>query len=278
MSGRDADEREAIRSRGRSGGIFIWSGAFALLGVALVLGVVLLPACGITVAAPVPTRWFNACPAPPPAGSEDLHREAERAAELRDRIARLERKLAGLPACPPPPVIVEVPPEPAPPEPAPPEPAPPEPPPDSPESEFDRRLDEQGGEVSEELTVTLIWDDDSDLDLQVFCPDGGVAGVAAEGCGGGILDVDANGYESGGLRMMDRPVENVRFGTSALRGIYQIQIRIAASYLTQSGYDRARNLGSHPFRVRVLSRGTEQVFEGVHPGADGANAWFEFTQ
>ena len=282
MSGRDADEREAIRPRGRSGGVYIWSGAVALLGVAFVLGVVLLPACGITVAAPVLTRLFNACPAPPPAGSEDVHREAGRAAELRDRIARLERKLAGLPACPPPPVIVEVPPEPAPPEPAPPEPAPPEPappepPPAAPESEFDRRLDEQGGQVSEELTVTLIWDDDSDLDLQVFCPDGGVTGVAADGCGGGTLDIDANGYETGGLQMMDRPVENVLFGTSALSGVYQIQIRISANYVNRTGNERTRNLGSHPFRVRVFSRGTEQVFEGVHPGADGANVWFEFT-
>ena len=152
-----------------------------------------------------------------------------------------------------------------------------EPPPAAPESEFDRRLDEQGGQVSEELTVTLIWDDDSDLDLQVFCPDGGVTGVAADGCGGGTLDIDANGYETGGLQMMDRPVENVLFGTSALSGVYQIQIRISANYVNRTGNERTRNLGSHPFRVRVFSRGTEQVFEGVHPGADGANVWFEFT-
>ena len=250
------------------------------------LGLVLLPACGIASPARILPGWLEACPAPSPAGSVALDREVERRAELQDRIARLERRLAGLPTCPPPRVTVELPPEPTPPEPAPPvplpeEPPPEEPPPEEPESEFDRRVEGEGGEVSEELTVTLIWDDESDLDLQVHCPDGGVAGVLSSGivseCGGGILDVDANGFGTGGLQMMDRPVENIRFGSSAAPGYYQIQVRISANYLHGTEYHRTRNLGPHPFRVRVLSRGEEQVFEGVHPGADGANVWFDFT-
>ena len=130
--------------------------------------------------------------------------------------------------------------------------------------------------MSEELTVTLIWNDASDLDLQVICPDGGRAGVAARGCGGGVLDVDANGYGSGGLRMMDRPVENVRFGDSAPRGSYGIRVFISAGYATSSGRDRARNFGPHPFRVRVHSRGGDQVFEGVHPGLGGPDVRFRF--
>ena len=134
--------------------------------------------------------------------------------------------------------------------------------------------------MSEELTVTLIWDDASDLDLQVFCPDGGRAGVAvaARGCGGGgVLDVDANGYGTDRrLRMMDRPVENVRFGESAPRGSYGIRVFISRGYATNFGRDRTRNLGPHPFRVRVLSRGQEQVFEGVHPGLGGPDVRFRF--
>lgn len=132
--------------------------------------------------------------------------------------------------------------------------------------------------MSEELTVTLIWDDASDLDLQVTCPDGGKAGVAAPspGCGGGVLDVDANGYGSGGLRMMDRPVENIRFGSSAPPGSYGIRVFISQGYATSFGRDRLRNRGRHPFRVRVLSRGEEQVFEGVHPGLGGRDVHFRF--
>ena len=137
-------------------------------------------------------------------------------------------------------------------------------------------MEAEGGEVSEELTVTLIWDDASDLDLQVTCPGGGRAGVASPGCGGGVLDVDGNGYGSGGLRMMDRPVENIRFGSSAPRGSYGIRVFISEGYATSFGRDRSRNRGNHPFRIRVLSRGSEQLFEGVHPGVGGRDASFRF--
>lgn len=137
-------------------------------------------------------------------------------------------------------------------------------------------MEEEGGRISEELTVTLIWDDDSDLDLQVICPDGGTAGVAASGCGGGVLDVDANGYGSGGLRMMSEPVENVRFGASAPSGTYRIRVFIATGYLNASGFDRLRNRGTHRFRVRVISRGQAREWEGIHPGLGGTDAWIQF--
>ena len=130
--------------------------------------------------------------------------------------------------------------------------------------------------MSEELTVTLIWDNDSDLDLQVVCPNAGRAGVAARGCGGGILDVDANGYGTGGLKMMDQPVENVRFGDSAPRGSYRIRVFISPGYAGNSGFDRSRNIGAHPFRVRVVSRGRQQVFESVHRGVGKSDVWFTF--
>ena len=130
--------------------------------------------------------------------------------------------------------------------------------------------------MSEELTVTLIWDDASDLDLQVMCPGGGTAGVDAAGCGGGVLDVDANGYSSGGLRMMERPVENIRFGASAPMGTYGIRVYISPGYSTGFVRDRQRNLGRHPFRVRVLSRGSEEVFESVHPGLGRRDVRFRF--
>ena len=168
-------------------------------------------------------------------------------------------------------------------------PPPPEEPPEEPEeespspeepeeqSEFDERLDAEDGEVSEELTVTLIWNDRSDLDLEVHCPDGGTAGVRGTGCGGGVLDVDANGYGPGGLMMMERPVENVLFGANTPAGEYRIRIFIAESYEDNIGDDRTRNSGRHPFRVRVISHGNEQVFEDVHPGLGQGDVWLNFT-
>ncbi len=288
--------RSSFRGGGRGAGIAPWIGALVLVGLTLALGAALLPACGVDPGTPMLARWLDACP-PPSAHAAGLRREAERAAVLRDRITRLERQLAFLPACPPsepPPAMhrPEPPPseprslEPPPPAMPPPEPPrrdpiprdPPSAPPPSPprESDFDRRLSEEGGEVSEELTVTLIWDDASDLDLQVVCPDGRTAGVAASGCGGGILDVDANGYGTGGLRMMDRPVENVRFGAVAPRGTYRIRIFIDSGYAFASGFGGSRNRGSHRFRVRVISRGQTRTWEGIHSGVGGSDAWIEF--
>lgn len=267
-----AEVPEPPRRGRRLGRLAAWTGTLALAGLAIAIGSALLPACGLDVGGFSFLRWLHACPEPAAAGSADLDREAERAGALRGRIASLERRLAGLPACPPPAQAAATPPA------APPAPAPvPRPSPEPEPSEFDRRLAAQGGEVSEELTVTLIWNDAADLDLQLECPGGGTAGVAGEGCGGGVLDVDANGYSTGGLRMMDNPVENVRFGSLAPYGTYGIRIFIADSYLRHSSYERARNDGPHPFRVRVLSNGREQVFDGVHPGVGRGDVRFRFT-
>lgn len=236
-------------------------GVVAFVAAALVVALLLLPACGLRPAA----GWLETCPPAPEVALAALERETDRTEALRDRIAQLERGIAGLPACPPPPPLAR-PPEMQ---------AQLEPPPET--SEFDERLEATGGEVSEELTVTLIWDDESDLDLEVRCPGGGTAGIDGTGCGGGVLDIDANGYASGGLRMMERPVENIRFGDNAPEGEYRIRIFIAGTYESSFGHDHGRNLGRHPFRVRVISHGGEQVFEGVHPGVGQGDVWLNFT-
>ena len=270
MKHRPAKPSGAFRNRGRLEGLAVWTGAIALVGLATAIGAALLPACGIGTGGFSVLRSLDACPEPPLAGLTRLDREMERAEALRDRIARLERNLAGLPACAPVQAAAA-------PQAAPPAPVPRLRPEAGPSSEFDRRLRAEGGDVSEELTVTLIWNDPSDLDLQLTCPGGGTAGVAGSGCGGAVLDVDANGYSTGGLRMLDRPVENVRFGSLAPNGTYEIRIFIADSYLRHSGRERARNEGAHPFRIRVVSRGREQIFNGVHPGVGRGDVRFRFV-
>ena len=237
-------------------------GVAAFVVLALVVAFLLLPACGLRPLA----GWLETCPPAPDAVLAALEEEAERTAVLRDRIAQREREIARLPACPPQPAApLAQPPEMQ---------AQLEPPPEP--SEFNERLEASGGEVSEELTVTLIWDDASDLDLEMHCPGGGTAGIGGTGCGGGVLDIDANGYGTGGLRMMAKPVENIRFGANAPEGEYRIRIFIAESYERNSGYNRRRNLGRHPFRVRVVSHGNEQVFEGVHPGLGQGDVWLSY--
>ncbi len=273
------------------------AGVLGLAAAALVVAYLLLGSCGVR-------GLLEACPQALDAVSAGLERESARTRVLQDRIERLEREIAGLPDCPPsrpaaplagelthdsgdvaqtPPEDGEAPPPPEDPaETAPPLEETPEetgaPDEGSPEqSEFDERLEAENGEVSETLTVTLIWDDRSDLDLQVHCPGGGTAGVRGTGCGGGVLDVDANGYGSGVLHIMENPVENVRFGPQAPPGEYRIRVFIGESYENNIGIDRTRNTGSHPFRVRVISNGESHVFTGTHRGLGRDDVWFSFT-
>ena len=294
--------------RGRAGLVAAAVGVPVFVVLALWIGSLLLESCSL---GPL-TRWLGACPSAAVGVSGDLAAEMEETGRLEDRVRQLERQLALLrdcPLAPPQPPAEEEPlPEPPPPsgeplsedapvppeEPLPedePDPTDDEPPPppeeDLPEdplpeeedesSEFDERVEDQEGEVSEELTVTLIWNDRSDLDLQVHCPGGGAVGANVGGCAGGVLDIDANGSSGGILRMMDQPVENIRFPTPAPTGDYRIRVSISDSYQDNIGEDRWRNTGAHPFRVRVISRGTEQVFEGVHPGLGQGDIWFSFV-
>ncbi len=267
---RDLVERCAIPRRV----VLLFAGLAGLVALVVTVAYHLLPSCGLAIA----HGWLETCPRAPQAVSGAYLGEVERMRALEDRIGRLERELAGLPGClPSSPASLETRPEQqAQPEPSeldestPEQQAQPEP------SEFDQRLADNGGEVSEELTVTLIWDDESDLDLAVHCPDGGTAGVLGTGCGGGVLDVDANGYFSGGLRMMARPVENVRF-SSPPPGEYWIRVFVDEGYAGASGYDRQRNLGRHPFRVRVLTRSGEEVFQDIHPGVGNGDVWMTFA-
>ncbi len=273
--------------RGRGGLVAALVGVPVLVVLALWIASLLLESCAL---GPL-TRWLGACPSAAVGVSGDLDAEMEHTGRLEDRVRRLERHLALLRDCPR--VLPEPPPAGPQPVPAQEPSAPPEEPlpaddSDPPEedrlpaadeesSEFDERLEDQEGEVSEELTVTLIWNDESDLDLEVHCPGGGAVGVVAQGCGGGILDVDANGYGSGGLRMMARPVENIRFRREAPEGEYWVRIFIAEAYETSRGDDRRRNLGRHPFSVRVISRGEATVFEGFHEGLGRGDVWLSFT-
>ncbi len=281
--------------RGRAGLVAAVVGVPVFVVLALWIASLLLESCTL---GPL-SRWLDACPPVAAGVSGDLAAEMEHTGRLEDRVRQLERQLALLRDCPPAPP--ETPPEEEPEpvsadEPAPPQeeplpddtPAVPEeeqpPPPeenlpgeDDESPEFDERVEEQEGEVSEELTVTLIWNDRSDLDLEVHCPGGGAVGVNAQGCDGGLLDVDANGYGTGGLRMMARPVENIRFRGEAAEGEYWVRIHIAEGYEAAGGNDRRRNLGRHPFSVRVISRGEVTVFEGVHEGLGRGDVWLSFT-
>ncbi|GEO81718.1 hypothetical protein [Pararhodospirillum oryzae] len=236
-----------------------------LLFAALVLAILalLIRGCGLGLGPHLP--FLSYC-ARSVAEETPWRAEQRRAVDLQAEIDRLEAQMRSLPACPAPPPPPEPPPapepDPTPAPPPPPPPAPPEvtppatppaPPPDT--SEFDRRRSEAGGATGD-VTVTLIWNGDADLDLWVRCPNGRFINFETKRACGGQLDVDAN-RDPRNLRA--QPVENIFWSAGRDRpsGIY-----VVAVY----NYDgRSAGRSPVPFKVQVKQGGTTKEYKGQVP-------------
>lgn len=115
--------------------------------------------------------------------------------------------------------------------------------------DFDERVQRGGGETDAALTVTLIWDTPSDLDLWVRCPTGGhISHLSPQACGG-RLDIDQNAEGGSHSR---RPVENIVFAGRPPAGQYHITVH---------NYQQ-RGQAVNQFRVRVRVGDEETLYEG----------------
>ena len=103
-----------------------------------------------------------------------------------------------------------------------------------------------------EITVSMMWDSEDDLDLHMQTPDGSEIYYGNREAGGGNLDVDAN--TSG--NMMANPVENIYF-TSPEGGEYSIWI---IDYSDRSD-------GTTNYVVRVTVGDQSQQFTGTIDGS-----------
>jgi len=119
--------------------------------------------------------------------------------------------------------------------------------------EFTRRLSATGG-VTGEITATLLWDGNADLDLVVRCPSGQTLDyLTPQGCGG-TLDVDANAARD---NLSGKPVENIFWpADQAAPGAYKITVRYEPR-------KDERNPRPVPFQVRLIRDSQEQVFKGT---------------
>ena len=266
---------------------------FLLLVVALF--VVLLSGCGIG------PNWLrdrglvSFCPLPIARdGGDRSLLEAERIRQdiLEEELTRLRFRVAEaqldcrqqaaavVPESPPPPAAPLEPdptPEPEPaaaPEPPPtPEPEtpvvwprPPEREPRTAEEEFDERLEREGGQLGE-VTVTLAWNSDSDLDLHIICPDGErIFFDSPSGCGG-ELDVDMNAVGSNQISL--QPVENIVWPNGAPSGDYEVRV---------DNY-RGRSDGTRPvpFSLRIISGDDTHIIEEAIRETDGDRVFYRFT-
>ena len=223
-----------------------WAGWLILALMTAAILWLMIPACGLRGA-----FLPSFCPVPAAAGPV-LPSETAR---IEDEIARLLLRIADADrACQPQPVPVLLPPPVVLPDlpdlpdlPAAP-PVAPEPP-----TDIDRRLDDAGA-VRGELTFSLAWNSESDLDLHVTCPDGGRIFYGMRRACGGVLDIDMN---AGGARTTV-PVENTYFADPA-PGVYGIGVRLFRS---------ATGGAPEPFQVQVRDGDRVIVLQGtVAPGS-----------
>ncbi len=131
-------------------------------------------------------------------------------------------------------------------------------------SEFDKRLGAAGGRTGE-ITVTLIWSSEADLDLHVRCPSGAIVGITAKtGCDG-ELDVDANVKDP-----TTSPVENIRWAEGrAPAGKFQVYVR---NYDPRGDGDKGT-----AFKLRVSVKDKTEYVDGTVVKADGAKPVTTFT-
>ncbi|MEE2950492.1 MAG: hypothetical protein VYD57_04450 [Pseudomonadota bacterium] len=136
------------------------------------------------------------------------------------------------------------------------------------ETDIDRARENAGGQ-SGDITVTLIWNGRSDLDLEVTCPNGSTVDYRNRRACGGELDIDANqctnrtnqtggqvcnAYRNGQPTMT--PVENSFFTESeASTGQYGISVSHYATHPDEFG-------GPKPFRIQVRRGDNVETYQG----------------
>jgi uncharacterized protein YfaP (DUF2135 family) len=105
----------------------------------------------------------------------------------------------------------------------------------------------EGGRSDAPLTVTLIWDSVSDLDLWLTCPNGQRISYRNRSACGGALDIDQNAD----ARRTREPVENVFFAAAPRAGTYQVRV-----------HNYAQRGGATNYQLRILKNGAPTVHRG----------------
>lgn len=265
-------------SWGLVGALLLWLLFIALLAAIywrLLLACVIAPPFGLII---------GTCE--PPAVVAPVAGPADRRAELQRDLDRLRGQLAQAPQCrvqtallppaPPPVATVPVPtPQPVPepetraaPAPVPETRAAPEPEPEAAQTDLDRARDRAGGRTGD-VTVTLLWNGRSDLDLAVSCPNGDRLFFGNAAACGGELDIDANRCQQSGMGPCTapgwsptlNPVENAFFiSEKAPRGTYRVEVQHFA-------YDPQEGSSVVPFALQVRQNGRNEVLRSrVSPG------------
>merc|ERR550539_713567 len=131
--------------------------------------------------------------------------------------------------------------------------------------DFQYRMNREKAKVGD-VTVTLAWDNQCDLDLHCKCPNGDHISYSRKEGGGGYLDVDMN--VDGDSR---EPVENIFFGDAekgieAAKGKYKVIVQNFAYHGNEIKHGEAV-----PWRLRVVMNGKIHQYSGECVGTGTAS-------
>lgn len=115
--------------------------------------------------------------------------------------------------------------------------------------EMARRVQEAGG-TQGRLTVSMTWEDKSDLDLTVLCPNGDRIFLNTSACGGRLeVDRNRNAFEA-----VTTPVEHIVWADTAAPGTYTVQV---------FGFSvRPADGRRVPFKVRITKGNETRDYSG----------------
>jgi hypothetical protein len=143
---------------------------------------------------------------------------------------------------------------------------------------FGQRMAREKAKVGD-VTITLMWDNECDLDLHCICPNGDHIyygdRYGGGSIGGGYLDVDMNVHGES-----KEPVENIFFGDAekgiqAVTGKYKV---IVQNYRYHGNFKAGDTI---PWKVRVAKNGELDYYSGEVTGAGKENevtaVEFEYT-
>jgi hypothetical protein len=122
--------------------------------------------------------------------------------------------------------------------------------PETPEEAFDERVEREGGETGA-MTISLVWQGRSDLDLLVRCPTGETIDYNRTSACGGRLQIDMNSNVN---VMSDTPIEHVVWPQGNVQpGDYAVGVKL---------YARREQGSPIPFQIRVTIGEQQQFFDG----------------
>ncbi|NKB62144.1 MAG: hypothetical protein GKR95_08410 [Gammaproteobacteria bacterium] len=206
---------------------FLWSALLSILLFAFIFYLLLRHcAIGIPFSSSLNSMLLNYCPsdsfAPVIPDSEKL-----------SILSELEQRLRDLPDCPREEIVEPIIPEPE--------------LPDEPERPS---IEERGG-IRGKVDISLLWNNQNDLDLYVICPNGQQISYKRKINCGGQLDIDMNVRAD---ELVSDPIEHIRWDDIPESGTYSVLVKDAQS--------RNGNRTSE-FRIDIVIGGEETSHAGV---------------